>query len=284
MKKTYPSFISHHSSLVRRHRFTLIELLVVIAIIAILAGMLLPALNKARERARNISCSGTLKNIGQASFLYTENYNGWIVRSDYIPPGKTSTTGVRKLWKEQLSPFMGFRGEVFGDDGKFSLAVIKYASKVRGAFYCPSVKTPETLRNTTSGAMEYTHRYNIYCYGMPYHGNAGANNFPGKKHLKITQLSGKGASDQVLFGDINDEGTAGGSQNQSHMLDIWPRTTTYLNNIGRRHGGFSNMAWMDGHVDSRTNTTMTGRTEERWMQNKTLYSYYFQMYPYPEES
>ena len=82
----------------RKQSFTLIELLVVIAIIAILAAMLLPALAKAREKARDISCRSNLKQLGFYSTMYTMDNRDYYIISAY----NSVQAGNYGMWTEML--------------------------------------------------------------------------------------------------------------------------------------------------------------------------------------
>lgn len=86
---------------VHRNFFTLIELLVVIAIIAILAGMLLPALNNARARARDSFCRSNLKSLALFADMYADENNDYYFHS-YYPTGYNGYETTKRTWMEHL--------------------------------------------------------------------------------------------------------------------------------------------------------------------------------------
>ena len=91
-------------------KFTLIEILVVIAIIAILASMLLPALNNAKQKALALECRNKLSMIGKAHVQYLNDYKDWIIAAHGYRNQETPAWNGSRYWFAKIAYYTGKNG------------------------------------------------------------------------------------------------------------------------------------------------------------------------------
>lgn len=117
--------------------FTLVELLAVMAIISILAALLLPAIGRARARARELDCKNNLRQIGMAISMYSNDFGGWMpVDGDYQDPTNAGTVATDLLWDGVTVHLDGSKGHLRGL-GLLTMLDNRYLGDV-SVLFCPS--------------------------------------------------------------------------------------------------------------------------------------------------
>ncbi|MHB9139244.1 MAG: DUF1559 family PulG-like putative transporter, partial [Victivallaceae bacterium] len=216
----------------KKSNFTLIELLVVIAIIAILAAMLLPALNKARGMGYSASCSNNQKQLGTAMMMYTGDYG------DYFPLYQYDTATERWRWDTMLCKKYNVGGMSFWCPARPDWSLFGTTSMVGQWKTAQSKGTP----TVTAYFWQYpSYGYNNWFVGW----NTWQPNE--SRSAKITKIA-KPSSLVLLAESVTFERTTAGMENAGgYLVQGW-----YGNGYSMPipvHGFNCNVLWADGHVN-----------------------------------
>jgi prepilin-type N-terminal cleavage/methylation domain-containing protein/prepilin-type processing-associated H-X9-DG protein len=155
----------------RKPGFTLVELLVVIGIIAVLVGLLLPALNRAREQARRTQCLSNLRQIATAFFMYTNENKGWFPAPGVFGGGlgAQAPCNMSPTWYGRSEDWIAWR--LKQPDDPLEGAIVPYLNNASPAVMrCPSDELNRTQVDVFGGPFVYSYNMNSYLsWGAIYH-------------------------------------------------------------------------------------------------------------------